>query len=169
MNSEHDLRGREGHAVELEIAGFLHLPPATGTCAMMVLPMLACQMRNTQVPSRTRRDGSTRPAWIANAPAAVDRLPQLPAPVDEGLVDRHLSIEVVDVLVGPRSSFDRITHLLLLEVAPPTRRLCAVVGIRAPITGAGTAGRRASPGTVQRSGQVLQPEEHALLVPVRAW
>ena len=31
-----------------------------------------------QVPLRGMRDGSTRPAWIANAPAAVERLPQLP-------------------------------------------------------------------------------------------
>jgi len=45
---------------------------------MMVLPMFACQMRTTQLPSCGMRAGSTRPAWIANAPAAVDRLPQLP-------------------------------------------------------------------------------------------
>ena len=45
---------------------------------MMVFLMLACQMRTTQVPFSGTRAGSIRPAWIAKAPAAVDRLPQLP-------------------------------------------------------------------------------------------
>ncbi|MNP20482.1 hypothetical protein D3C76_1130540 [compost metagenome] len=60
-------------------------PLLTGTWAMMVFLMLACQIRTTQVPFSGMRDGSTRPAWMAKAPAAVDRLPQLPLQSTNGL------------------------------------------------------------------------------------
>ena len=45
---------------------------------MMVLPMLACQMRTVQTPSCGTRAGSTSPLLIANGPTAAERLPQLP-------------------------------------------------------------------------------------------
>ncbi|MNJ63150.1 hypothetical protein D3C77_590290 [compost metagenome] len=53
-------------------------PLLTGTWAMMVFWILACQMRTTQVPLSGIRAGSTSPACRAKAPAAVERLPQLP-------------------------------------------------------------------------------------------
>ncbi len=53
-------------------------PSVIGTCATMVLPMLACQIRTVATPSRGIRAGSTNPAAIANGPTAADRLPQLP-------------------------------------------------------------------------------------------
>ena len=53
-------------------------PLLTGTWAMMVFWILACQMRTTHTPLSGMRAGSTNPAWMAKAPAAVDRLPQLP-------------------------------------------------------------------------------------------
>ncbi len=53
-------------------------PFVTGTCATMVLPMFACQMRTVQWPLAGTRAGSIRPLAIANGPTADDRLPQLP-------------------------------------------------------------------------------------------
>jgi hypothetical protein len=53
-------------------------PLAMGTCATMVLPMLACQMRTVQVPFSGMRAASMNPLAMANGPTAADRLPQLP-------------------------------------------------------------------------------------------
>jgi hypothetical protein len=52
---------------------------------MMVLPILACQMRTTAMPSRGRRAGSTSPLRIAKGPTAAERLPQLPDQSTKGL------------------------------------------------------------------------------------
>ena len=49
-----------------------------GTCATMVLPMLACQMRTVARPSRGSAAASINPASMAKGPTAADRLPQLP-------------------------------------------------------------------------------------------
>ena len=49
-----------------------------GTRAMMVLPMLACQMRMVAQPLSGRRRGSISPIWMAHGPTAADRLPQFP-------------------------------------------------------------------------------------------
>jgi hypothetical protein len=69
---QHDLGGREGHAVQFEVAGFLHLPSVIGTCATMVLPMLACQMRTVAMPLSRHAAGIDQPVAIANGPTAVD-------------------------------------------------------------------------------------------------
>ncbi|MNN76447.1 hypothetical protein D3C81_1928280 [compost metagenome] len=53
-------------------------PSRIGTWAMIVLPMLACQMRTVHRPSRGTRAASIRPLAMANGPTAVLRLPQLP-------------------------------------------------------------------------------------------
>ncbi len=53
-------------------------PSRTGTCTMMVLPMLACHTRTATVPSRGMRAAGTKPLAMANGPTAVLRLPQLP-------------------------------------------------------------------------------------------
>ncbi|MNJ64669.1 hypothetical protein D3C77_606360 [compost metagenome] len=45
---------------------------------MMVLPMLACQIRTVAMPSWGTRLLSTRPALMAKEPTAAERLPQLP-------------------------------------------------------------------------------------------
>ena len=53
-------------------------PLVMGTCATMVLPMLACQMRTVHVPLAGTLAASIRPLAMANGPTAADRLPQLP-------------------------------------------------------------------------------------------
>ena len=53
-------------------------PFVIGTCATMVLPMFACQMRTTAMPSFGMRPASTSPLLMANGPTAAERLPQLP-------------------------------------------------------------------------------------------
>jgi hypothetical protein len=50
-------------------------------------------------------------------------LPQLPLQSTKALVDRHLAVEVVDIVAGPLL-FDMITHLLVLDVAPPMPSIC---------------------------------------------
>jgi len=52
---------------------------------MMVLAMLACQMRTIAIPSCGTRLASTSPLLIANGPTAADRLPQLPLQSTNGL------------------------------------------------------------------------------------
>ena len=56
-----------------------------GTWAMMVFPILACQIRTTAVPFCGMRDASTRPLLMAKEPTAADRLPQLPLQSTNGL------------------------------------------------------------------------------------
>ena len=70
---------------------------------MIVLPMLACQMRTTQMPSRGTRVGSTRPLLIANGPGGRREVAAVAAPVDERLVDRDLAEQVVDVVIRLRA------------------------------------------------------------------
>ena len=72
-------------------------PPLTGTWAMMVLPILACQMRTSQMPSSGIRAGSTSPACRAKRRPRGE-VAAVAAPVDEGLVDGDLAVEVVDVM-----------------------------------------------------------------------
>jgi hypothetical protein len=45
---------------------------------MMVLPMLACQMRTTSQRRCAAPSRIDQPLLIANGPTAADRLPQLP-------------------------------------------------------------------------------------------
>jgi len=49
-----------------------------GTCEMIVLPILACQILTVTVPFSGIRDASINPLLTANGPTAADRLPQLP-------------------------------------------------------------------------------------------
>ena len=75
MNSSTISAAGEGHAVQLEVTGLCTWPLVTGTWAMMVFLMLACQMRTTRRPRHARRinqagvdgEGASRRGQVAAA------------------------------------------------------------------------------------------------------
>jgi hypothetical protein len=166
-NSSCDLGGREGHAVQFEVAGFLHL--AVGHRHVRRRWSCRCwpaRCARSQMPSRGTRPASTRPLAIANGPTAADRLPQLPLQSTKACVDRHLAVEVVDIVIRHRRRADD-HHLAgarrgpahavgLLAVRDPGCRSRAAAAHRARLA------RRAAP-----SGRSSSVKNTPLLVPPR--
>ena len=60
-------------------------PLVIGTLAIMALLMLACQILTTAMPLSGILLASTNPLFIANAPTAAVKLPQLPLQSTKGL------------------------------------------------------------------------------------
>ena len=128
----------------------------------MVLPMLACQMRTVAMPSaRRRRPGRCR----SRTGRRRRQVAAVAAPVDEGLC-RSRPGRTGSRRRGPaRCRLDRITVLLVLEVAPPMPSICLPYGSGLPITRirSGRARRR------DPAGQVLRRKNTPLLVPPRMY
>jgi hypothetical protein len=76
--------GREGHAVELEVAGFLHRAVGDRHVRDDGLADVGLPDAHRHAPSRAcgRID---QPLLMANGPTAADRLPQLPLQSTNGL------------------------------------------------------------------------------------
>ena len=62
-------------------------PSVIGTCAMMVLPMLACQMRTVATPSSRHAARIDQAVADRERPHGRGEIAAVAAPVDEGLVD----------------------------------------------------------------------------------
>ena len=152
---------RERDAVQLEIAVSCTAPFVTGTCATIVLPMFACQIRT--VATRRAARATDRPPLIANGPTAADRLPQLPVQSTNALsIDTE---QVVDVVAGPRAL--RHDHRLAggrRRAAHPVDLLAVRIGL--PITRSSSASR-AAPGACAASGRSCSRKNTPLLVPPR--
>ena len=151
---------REGHAVEFEVAGFLHF--AVGDRHVRDDGLADVGLPDAHHGDAVVRDAAGVDQAVADG-ERTDRRGQVAAvaaPVDERLVDRHLAEQVVDVVIGLDAL--RQDHGL----AGAGRRAAHAVDLLAVRVGAAdhaqqqrVAGRA---GNLRRFGQILQAEEHAL-------
>jgi len=151
--------GRERHAVEFEVARFLH-------GAVGHRHVRDDRLADVRLPDAHDRNAVVRHAVRIDEAAADCKRPHgrrqiaaIAAPVDERLVDRHLSEEIVDIMIRPAALRD--DHRL----AGARRRAAHAVDLLAIRIGAADhahqqcVARRA--GRLRGFGQVLQAKEHA--------
>ncbi len=160
---QHDLRRREGHPVQLEVAGFLHLTIADrhmGDDGFLNIGLpdthhTHAVFRDTRRVKQTGMNGKRTDTGRQVAAVA--------APVDEGLVDGDLAVEVVDVVV--RLAAARQDHAL----AGAGGGAAHAVDVRGIGVGAADHAHEQPVARLARHPaalrQVLQAEEHALAGP----
>ncbi len=157
---EHDLRRREGHAVELEVTGLLDLSagdrdvrddglsdvglPDTHDAG----PVLRNVRRVDEAGVDRERAGRRR------------QVAAVATPVDEGSVDRHLAVQVIDVVVRLQALRD--DHAL----ARAGRRAAHAVDVRCIGVRAADHAQEQPVTRLARHlaglGEIMQAEEHAL-------
>ena len=98
---QHDLGGRKGHPIQLEVTGFLHLAIADrhmGDDGFMDIGLPDTHHADA-VLRDTRR--VNQPGMNGKSPGASRQVAAVATPIDKGLVDRHLTVEVVDIVIRP--------------------------------------------------------------------
>src|SRR5690606_37727025 len=155
-----DLGGREGDAVELEIAQLLHLPIADGHVADDGLA-------DVGLPDAHRENAVLRQPFLLDEAIRDDagadgsaEAAAVAAPVYEGGVDRDLAVQVVDVVARLAAPAD--DHALAGAAGGAAHAVGVLaVGIgRTDHPHQQRVTRRA--GHARGFGQVFQAEEHAL-------
>jgi hypothetical protein len=162
---QHDLGGREGHAIEFEIAGFLHL--AVGDRHVGDDGLLDVGLPDAHHGSAVLRNARRihQPGMDGEGAGGGGQVAAIAAPVHKGLVDGDLAVEVVHIVVG---------HAALGQ----DHALAGAGGGAAHAVDVGGVGVGAADDAHEQLvarfardlaafGQVLQAEEHALLVPPR--
>src|SRR5690606_73033 len=97
---QHDLRRREGHPVQLEVAGFLHLAVGNrhvGDDGFLDVGLPDTHHAGAVLGNARRIDQSGVDGESAGGGGQVAAVA---APVDEGLVDGDLPVEVIHVVIG---------------------------------------------------------------------
>ena len=155
-----DFGGREGHAVQLEVAGFLHLAVAHGHLGVDALGRVGLPDTNVGVAVLGDAVGVDQPHADGRWPDRGGQIAAGTAPVHHRLVDVDLPEQVIHVMAGlVRSAQD---HAL----AGAGRRPAHAIGVLG--VGVGAADDAQQQGVACRAGlprggrQIVQIEEHAL-------